>query len=449
MSACIPTYMLASSLISEGMNWYQAVLTVFLGNAIVLIPMVLNAHAGTKYGIPFPVYCRASFGVRGANIPALLRAFVACGWFGIQSWIGGWAIYKMITIYLPSWNSLPVWFAGINTPQLACFLFFWGINMLVIYKGIESIRFLLNIKAPLLILLGLVLLTWAYISSGRVRTDVVAALTVCSWRTKRRKILDGVLPLVDGNDRILGYAVAQYPRLYPLLAHPARSDTGTGNRVAGNDGIVFFHRRCRHVCNDCYLRRISDLGSRRFDFSLYKSSRPFSLLVRVVPCNVSDESCSERGQSGKRFFQSLAVEDNFSHRRADHRNHRNIDPAMETGRRPERIYFYMACRIFCPPRAHRRDSDLRLFCSCGAPCSIQSTSIRLHGEYSYINGFNPAAIIALVLGVAPSVPGFLGTIKVIDPASVGSFLMNIYSYAWFVGFIVAFVVYAALTTKKR
>ncbi|MGA9407600.1 MAG: NCS1 family nucleobase:cation symporter-1, partial [Bacteroidota bacterium] len=166
MSACIPTYMLASSLISEGMNWYQAVLTVFFGNAIVLIPMVLNAHAGTKYGIPFPVYCRASFGVRGANIPALLRAFVACGWFGIQSWIGGWAIYKMITIYLPSWNSLPVWFAGINTPQLACFLFFWGINMLVIYKGIESIRFLLNIKAPLLILLGLVLLTWAYVQAG-------------------------------------------------------------------------------------------------------------------------------------------------------------------------------------------------------------------------------------------------------------------------------------------
>src|SRR3989441_4997222 len=114
MSACIPTYMLASSLISEGMNWYQAVLTIFFGNAIVLLPMILNAHAGTKYGIPFPVYCRASFGVRGANIPALLRAFVACGWFGIQTWIGGWAIYKIITIYAPSWDNLPVAFAGIN-----------------------------------------------------------------------------------------------------------------------------------------------------------------------------------------------------------------------------------------------------------------------------------------------------------------------------------------------
>src|SRR5712692_7974401 len=114
MSACIPTYMLASSLIGGGMNWSQAIFTIFLGNLIVVIPMILNAHAGTRYGIPFPVFCRASFGVRGANIPALLRALVACGWFGIQSWIGGWAIYKIITIYVPSWDSLPTWLAGIN-----------------------------------------------------------------------------------------------------------------------------------------------------------------------------------------------------------------------------------------------------------------------------------------------------------------------------------------------
>src|SRR5260370_1775138 len=98
MSACIPTYTLASSLIDEGMNWYQAVLTIFFGNAIVLVPMILNAHAGTKYGIPFPVYCRASFGIRGANIPALLRAFVACGWFGIQTSLGGLAIFKLLTM---------------------------------------------------------------------------------------------------------------------------------------------------------------------------------------------------------------------------------------------------------------------------------------------------------------------------------------------------------------
>src|SRR5580704_910281 len=106
MSACIPTYQLASSLVDTkiGMNWWQAVLTIFLGNVIVLIPMVLNAHAGTKYGIPFPVYCRASFGTLGANIPALLRALVACGWFGIQTWIGGEAIYKILAIWFPAWK---------------------------------------------------------------------------------------------------------------------------------------------------------------------------------------------------------------------------------------------------------------------------------------------------------------------------------------------------------
>src|SRR5450432_1976602 len=106
MAACVPTYQLASSLIAEGMNWWQAVVTIFLGNVVVLIPMVLNAHAGTKYGIPFPVYCRSSFGIRGANIPAMLRALVACGWFGIQTWIGGGAIYKILEIYIPSWKDL-------------------------------------------------------------------------------------------------------------------------------------------------------------------------------------------------------------------------------------------------------------------------------------------------------------------------------------------------------
>src|SRR5271154_576302 len=107
MCACIPTYMLASSLIAEGMNWWQAVLTIFLGNCVVLAPMVLNAHAGTKYGIPFPVYCRAAFGIRGANVPAVLRALVACGWFGISAWVGGKAIYEVFALRYQGWTLLP------------------------------------------------------------------------------------------------------------------------------------------------------------------------------------------------------------------------------------------------------------------------------------------------------------------------------------------------------
>ena len=167
MSACIPTYMLASSLIGGGMNWSQAVLTIFLGNLIVLVPMILNAHAGTKYGIPFPVFCRASFGVFGANIPAVLRALVACGWFGIQTWIGGEAIHKILAIFIPGLaGSAVIPALGISGVQLGCFLLFWTINMLVVYKGIDSIRLLLNIKAPLLLALGLVLLWWAWKEAG-------------------------------------------------------------------------------------------------------------------------------------------------------------------------------------------------------------------------------------------------------------------------------------------
>src|SRR6266404_9647002 len=122
MSACIPTYMLASSLIDLGMNWWQAVLTVFLGNCVVLLPMVLNAHAGTKYGIPYPVYCRPSFGILGANVPAVLRALVACGWFGIQTWIGGAAIYKILTVFAPSLGDAShAKVLGVTLPQMVCF----------------------------------------------------------------------------------------------------------------------------------------------------------------------------------------------------------------------------------------------------------------------------------------------------------------------------------------
>ncbi len=166
MSACIPTYMLASSLIGGGMNWWEAILTIFLGNLIVLIPMILNAHAGTQYGIPFPVYCRASFGTHGANVPAILRALVACGWFGIQTWIGGEAIYKICATILHLQTATPTNWFHITSGQFLCFMFFWAINMFVVYRGIDTIRWLLNIKAPLLIVLGLLLLWWAYRAAG-------------------------------------------------------------------------------------------------------------------------------------------------------------------------------------------------------------------------------------------------------------------------------------------
>jgi len=159
MSVCIPTYMLASGLIAGGMNWWQAIGTILLGNLIVLVPMLLNAHAGTKYGIPFPVFVRASFGVRGANLPALLRAIVACGWFGIQTWIGGEAIHSILGIVWPSVGAMPgaVW---------ACFLGFWALNMVVIWRGIDTIKFLEGIGAPVMLGVALLLLWWITSKAG-------------------------------------------------------------------------------------------------------------------------------------------------------------------------------------------------------------------------------------------------------------------------------------------
>src|SRR5438067_11350886 len=159
MSVNILTYMLAASLIQGGMDWKQAVLTVFLGNSIVLVPMLLNSHPGARYGIPFPVLARASFGVLGANVAAVLRALVACGWFGIQTWIGGEAINTLMVTLAPGWARVPHGAA-------ICFLAFWLINLAVILKGIEYIRFLQGLSAPILLAVGLLLLGWAYVSAG-------------------------------------------------------------------------------------------------------------------------------------------------------------------------------------------------------------------------------------------------------------------------------------------
>jgi NCS1 family nucleobase:cation symporter-1 len=159
MSVNIPTYMLASGMIAGGMSWRQAIFTVFLGNVLVLAPMLLNAHAGAKYGIPFPVFARASFGVLGANVPAILRALVACGWFGIQTWIGGEAINAMVIALVPSWRNYPagVWF---------CFGGFWLLHVIVIMRGIRTIQFLQGVTAPFLLVIGVALLAWAVVKAG-------------------------------------------------------------------------------------------------------------------------------------------------------------------------------------------------------------------------------------------------------------------------------------------
>src|SRR5687767_592309 len=164
MAHCIPSWTLASGLVALGMDWKQAVFTIALANVIVLLPMLATGHAGAKYGIPFPVLARASFGLKGANIPALLRAIVACGWFGIQTWLGGYATYLMVKVWSPEVDNLPSLFPvsfGLETGPAIAFFLFWLLNMVVVYFGVESIKKLLVFKAFFLPLAALALLFWA------------------------------------------------------------------------------------------------------------------------------------------------------------------------------------------------------------------------------------------------------------------------------------------------
>jgi NCS1 family nucleobase:cation symporter-1 len=169
MAHCIPTYMMASGLISAGMNWWQALVTILLGNVIVLGPILLNSHPGTKYGIPFPVFARAAYGTAGSNLPALMRAIVACGWFGIQAWIGGQAIHIFFSSIFPGWNDLLGAEVGGHTPtEWISFLLFWALNIFVIYRGMDLLRKVENWAAPFVLVMTAILLTWILYEAGGI-----------------------------------------------------------------------------------------------------------------------------------------------------------------------------------------------------------------------------------------------------------------------------------------
>ena len=440
MSACIPTYMLASSLIDGGMNWWQAVLTIFLGNLIVLVPMVLNAHAGTRYGIPFPVYCRSAFGLRGANIPALLRAFVACGWFGIQTWIGGWAIYKILTVYFPAWETWPTPFLGISAPQLACFLLFWAINMLVIYRGIETIRFLLNIKAPLLIALGLLLLAWAYRRAGgfgpilsQPSAFVVGgpkagqfwwfffpALTanIGFWATLSLNIPDFTRYAYSQRDQVLGQAIGLpiTMALYSFIGVAVTSAT-----------IVIYGQP---IWDPVVL--------------LAKSTNPlvliismFSLCLATLATNIAANVVSPAND--------------FAHVWPKHISFRTgglITGVVGILIQPWRLVADPSGYIFKWLVAYSG-----LLGSVGGVLIadyylLRRTRLSLpglyrqDGPYWYAGGVNPVAIVALLAGIAPCAPGFLATV---GEVAVAPFWVELYHYAWFISFGVSLAVHVILT----
>src|SRR5688572_905773 len=161
MAHCIPTYTMASGLIDAGMSWWQALGTILLGNLIVLAPILLNSHPGTKYGIPFPVFARAAYGTRGSNLPALMRALVACGWFGINAWIGGAALQAFFVAVFPGWHGVLGEAHGFQTTQWISFLVFWALNIVIIYRGMELVRRVERWAAPFVLVMTAILVVWA------------------------------------------------------------------------------------------------------------------------------------------------------------------------------------------------------------------------------------------------------------------------------------------------
>jgi len=438
MAACIPTYMLASSLIEKGMNWWQAVLTIFLGNLVVLVPMILNAHAGTKYGIPFPVYCRASFGTLGANVPALLRALVACGWFGIQSWIGGEAIHKILSVFIPALaGGSPIPSLGISLSQLACFLFFWSINMWVIHRGIHTIRVLLSIKAPLLLVLGLLLLYWAYSAAGgfgpmlatpsafdpgqpkagQFMAFFIPALTgmVGFWATLSLNIPDFSRYARTQKAQMLGQAIGLPPTmaLYSFI----------GVAVTSATAVI-------------YGKTIWDPVDvlTRFKNPVVLVVAMLALCIATLATNIAANVVSPAND-----FANLAP------KKISFRTGGFITGIIGVLIMPWKLIADPSGYIFTwlvgysallGPIAGIMIADYFVL----RKKHLEVTDLyQTDGIYRYTNGFSIAALLAFSLAVLPNLPGFLSQIGMIG--HVPAIFKTLYEQAWFVGLGIAFVLY--------
>lgn len=440
MSACIPTYMLASSLIGGGMNWWEAVLTIFLGNLIVLVPMILNAHAGTRYGIPFPVYCRAAFGTRGANLPALLRALVACGWFGIQTWIGGEAIYKILSVFFPALGTGPVSATfDITLPEFACFLFFWGINMAVVYKGIDSIRFLLNIKAPLLIALGLLLLAWAYREAGGFGPILSQPSAFDPGQPKAGKFFSFFVPALTG---MIGFWATLSLNI-PDFSRYARSQR---DQVLGQAlGLPltmalysFIGVAVTSATTIIYGETIWDPVDvlKRFQNPAVLVVAMLALCIATLATNIAANVVSPAND-----FAHL------SPRRISFRIGGLITGLVGIAMMPWKLVADPSGYIFTwlvgysallGPIGGILIADY-FVCR---HCELKLADLyRSDGEYRFSGGVSWVAVIAFVLAVLPNLPGFLAQVNVVPAAAVFPFFLQLYHYAWFAGFAIAFAVY--------
>ena len=436
MAVCIPTYTLAAGMIAQGMAWWQAVLTVMLGNLIVLIHMVLNGHAGAKYGIPFPVLMRASFGTVGANIPALARALVACGWFGIQTWIGGAAIYQIAGAL--HWIDMGVEASrttalGITPWQLVCFMAFWLVNLHFVWHGINSIRWLESWAAPFLIVAGLALLVWAAIRVGSVAElfsqgsrfkegsgfwkVFVPQLTamVGFWATLSLNIPDFTRYARSQKAQVVGQALG-LPSTMTLFAFIGIAVTQATVILYGNA-----------IWDPVEL--VTKLGS-----PVVIVLALFALSVATLSTNIAANVVSPAND-----FSNLAPS------RISFRTGGLITAVVGVLMMPWYLYNNLGAYIFTwligysallGPIAGIMLCDYYL---------IRRTRLDVDALYNHTGMYkrwNWRALVALLVAVAPNLPGFINAAT--HTETFPPVYDTIYGYAWFVGLFVGMGVYYAL-----
>ena len=437
MVVCVPSYMLASGLIAQGMSAWQAMSTVLLGNLVVLVPMVLIGHAGARYGVPFPVLLRASFGTIGARLPSLLRGLVACGWFGILTWVGGFAIYQILnSISGQAFIGEPLPLIDIDTAQVVCFLVFWTIQVFFIANGIESIRWLETFAAPFLILAALGLLAWAYVNGGGFGTilyqpsEFVAggpregqfwhvfwpSLTamVGYWATLALNIPDFTRFARSQRDQVVGQALG-LPIPMALLAF-------VGVAVTSATAIVFGETIWDPV------ELAGRMGGAAAILGLV-----FLLLATLTTNLAANVVAPANGFS------------NIAPRLISFKVGGYITAGLGIAIMPWKLLESAGSYLFVwlvgyssllGPIAGILIADYFFV----RRCRLNTAAFyRRFDEYEYHKGWNLYAILALILGIAPSITGFLTAIGVVDNAP--AFLVEFYNYAWFVGAFTSGILY--------
>jgi NCS1 family nucleobase:cation symporter-1 len=425
MSVNILTYMLAASLIQGGMNWKQAVATIFVGNVIVLAPMLLNSYPGAKYGVPFPVLARASFGVLGANVAAVLRALVACGWFGIQAWIGGEAIRTLLVTLVPGWKEFPY-----GAP--ICFFAFWLINLAVVLKGIEYIRILQGISAPILLAVGLLLLGWAYHTAG----GFGPMLSVPSRFTSLSEFLKFLIPALNGTVGFWATVSLNIPDFTRFARNQREQAIGQALALPATMTLYAF------VGIAVTSATVAIYGTAIWDpvQLLSRFHSPIAVVISLVAIVLATLNVN----IGANVVSPANDFSNLWPRRISFRTGGIITCFMGIAMMPWKLLANYKTFIlgwlggyaaFLGPVAGIMICDYFLI----RRRVLQVDDLYLRGGlYEYSRGFNWRAICALGLGAAVALAG-LG----LPPIRV------LYDYSWFVGFVVSFVAYYALMRFQR